>query len=108
MQEEEHVIGGQPSPGQYLNCEEPRTDQDRHMRRDEFSPGSVLAALGGWCEALALQHVADGLSGDLMPEAGQGASDSVITPTGVLARHLYNSISAEMRGRPGYERRLEP
>ena len=60
------------------------------MRRDEFPPCSVLAALGGRCEAMALKHVADGLGGDLMPEVGQGASDSVITPTGVLARHLYN------------------
>jgi hypothetical protein len=39
---------------------------------------------------MALQHVADGLSGDLMPEVGQGAGDSLIAPTGVIARHLYN------------------
>ena len=58
MQEEQHVIDGQPSPGQYHNCEEIRSDQDRQMRRDEFAPGCVLAALGGRCEAMALQHVA--------------------------------------------------
>jgi hypothetical protein len=90
VKEEKHVIGSQPSPGQYFNGEEIGAGEDRHMRRDEFFPGRRLAALGGWCDPVALQHVADGLSGNLMTEIGQCAGDPIITPAGVFTCHPYN------------------
>ena len=39
---------------------------------------------------MALENVADGLSGDSMTEVGQCADDPIVTPAGVLAGHPHN------------------
>jgi hypothetical protein len=54
------------------------------MRRDEFLPARRLAPLGSWRDPMALQHVANGLSGDNMTEIAPCAGDPIIAPAGVL------------------------
>jgi hypothetical protein len=46
MNEEQHVVGSETSPGEHFNGEEVGIYKDRHVEGDEILPGSILAPLG--------------------------------------------------------------
>jgi hypothetical protein len=46
MNEEQHVVGGETSPGEHFNGEEVGIYKDRHVGGAEILPGSILAPLG--------------------------------------------------------------
>lgn len=45
VQEEQHIIGGQPTPGEHLGGEEIDACQYRRVRTDEVSPTHLQAKL---------------------------------------------------------------
>ena len=87
INEEKDVVGGEPTPGQNLDCEEVAAGKHRHVRGDEILPCGGLAAFRRWCDAVAFQHVPDSLVGDLVAESGNSAGDPIVAPAAVLLRH---------------------
>src|SRR5690242_9067351 len=46
VQKEQHIIGCQPAPGEYLHREKIDACQYRHVRTDEVGPTHLLSTLG--------------------------------------------------------------
>src|SRR5215471_17581547 len=57
-----------------------------HMRLDELLPRRRATPLRCWGDVVSPQDVTDRLVRDLMPQIGQRAHNTVISPTSVLAR----------------------
>jgi hypothetical protein len=90
MNEEQHVIGGEASPGEHFDGEEVCTCEDGHVGGYEILPGGILAPLGCRRNPVSAKDVAHRLIGNGMPEIGQGADDAVVSPTGVLSGEADN------------------
>ena len=72
------------------------------MRSNEFLPCRALASHRCWCNTVAAKD-AYGLVGNNMAQISQCSDDAVITPAGILFRHLDNLVGnlAAIRDRPG-------
>jgi hypothetical protein len=92
MDEEQHVVRHQPSPGQHLDGEEVCSGQDAHVPPDEFAPGRGLTTLGRGSDTVATQDVADALVGNANPQVGQRSDNTIVTPTGILAREAKHAV----------------
>jgi len=58
MNEEQHVVGGKTSPGEYFHGEEVGTGQDGHVGGVEILPRSILAPLGRRWDPVSAKDVA--------------------------------------------------
>src|SRR5262245_60925580 len=79
------------------------------MPANELLPGRGLTPFRSRCDVVAAQYVAHSLVRDVIAEVRQRANDPVVTPA-VFSRAMRTmraSIAASIRGRPGYERRLD-
>ena len=92
VDEKQHVVRHQASPGKYFNREEVRPKQDVHVPADEFLPSGGLAPLGGGGNSVPTQNVADGLVGQRMAQVDQRSHNPVVSPTGILARQAKHQI----------------
>ena len=93
MNEEQDVVGGKTSPGEYFDCKEVGACQDGHVGGDEILPGGVLAPLGCRLDPVSTKDVSHGLIGNRVAEIGQGSDDAVVSPTGVLSGEADNECS---------------
>src|SRR5580704_7392795 len=110
MNEEQHVIRHQSSPGKHFNGEEITACQHIHVSGEKVFPRSHLAPLGSWSDAVTPKYVSYRLIGHLMTQVGQGTGDAIIAPAGIFPRHPgHESFHVRVNcGRPGYCRCLEP
>src|SRR4051795_12419195 len=60
------------------------------MRGDEILPCSRLAPFRSWSDSMPAKHVSDRLVRDFVAEISERFGDPVVTPAGVLTRHLEN------------------
>src|SRR5271168_3919426 len=90
MNEEQHVIRHQPSPGKHFNGEEITACQHIHVSGEKVFPRSYLAPLGSWSDAVTPKYVSYRLIGQLMAQVGQGTVDAIIASAGILRRHADN------------------
>ena len=90
MNEEQDVVGGEPSPSKHLDSEEVGTCQDGEVGGDEILPGSTLAPLRCRLDAVPAKDVANGLIGNNVAEIGQSSDDAVVSPAGVLSCEANN------------------
>jgi hypothetical protein len=90
MNEEQHVIGGETSPGEHFHREEVGACQDGHMGGNEILPGGFLASLGRRSDPVSAKDVSHRLIGDWMAEIGKRSDDAVVSPTGVLSGEADN------------------
>src|ERR1700682_1951367 len=61
MEEEQHIIGHQPSPAEHLNREEITPRQHVHMSGEKVLPGGDLASFGSRSNAMPAQYILHGL-----------------------------------------------
>lgn len=61
IEEEQDVVGGEPTPGQDLDGEEVGSRKHSHVGGDEVLPGRGLATLWRGWDAVTLKHVSDRL-----------------------------------------------
>src|SRR6202795_1696623 len=87
MNEEQHVIRHQPSPGKHFNSEEITACQHIHVSGEKVFPRSYLAPLGSRSDAVTPKYVSYRLIGQLMAQVGQGTGAAIIAPAGILPRH---------------------
>jgi hypothetical protein len=92
MDEKQHVVGYQPAKGQHLRREEVGPRQQHQVGPNEGRPGGHVSALRRRRQRVAVQDIANGLIGNLIPEIGQGAHNPVIAPVPVLARHANDQL----------------
>src|SRR5215471_21377455 len=85
MNEEQDVVGGETSPGEYFDGEEVGTCQDGHVGSDEILPGSILAPPGCRLDPVSAKDVAHRLIGNGVAEIGQGSDDAIVFPAGILS-----------------------
>ena len=85
LDEEQHVVGSETSPGEYFDGEEVGACQDGHVGGDEIPPRGILAPLGRRRDPVSVQDVPHCLIGDGMAEIAQSADNAVVSPTGVLS-----------------------
>ncbi len=87
MNEEQDVVGGEPTPSQNFDGEEVGSRKHSHVCGDEVFPGRGLAAFGRGWDAVALQHVSDSLVRHVVAEISEGASQPIVPPGAVLLGH---------------------
>ena len=90
LEEEQHIIGHQPSPAEHLNREEIAPRQHVHMSGEKVLPGGDLASFGSRSNAMPTQNILHRLIRHPMTQVGKGTDDAVIAPARVLSRHPNN------------------
>jgi len=98
MDKEQHVVGGEPSPGEHLDREEVGAGQDGHVGGNEILPGGLLAPLWRRRDPVSAKDVSHRLIGDGMAEIGQSSDNAVVSPTGVLSGEADNERLHFWRG----------
>lgn len=92
MNEEQDIVRGQAPPGEHFNGEEINACQHDHVRSNEVLPVRALALLRRRCDTVTAKDVAYGLIGNNMTQISQRSNDAVVTPAGILFRHLHNQV----------------
>jgi hypothetical protein len=92
MDEEQHVVGHQPTQREHLRGEKVGPRQQRQVDANEGLPCGRALALRCRRQTVALQDVADRLIADLIPQIGQRPSDPVITPITVPLGHANDEL----------------
>src|SRR6186713_1962348 len=90
MNEAQHVVGGETSPGKHFDGEEVGARQDSHMGGNEILPCGRLAPLGCGRDSISVKDVSHRLIGYGMAEIGQRSDNAVVPPTGVLSGEADN------------------
>ena len=81
LDEEQHVVGGETSPGQNFDREEIRASQDRHVCGNEFLPGGLLGPLRCRRDAMVPQNVPHRLIGNMHAEMGERSDNAGRIPS---------------------------
>ena len=81
LDEEQHVVGGETSPGQNVDREEIRASQDRHVCGNEFLPGGLLGPLRCRRDAMVPQNVPHRLIGNMHAEMGERSDNAGRIPS---------------------------
>ncbi len=90
MNEEQEVVGGEPSPGKHLNRNEVGTCQDGEVGGDEIFPGGILAPFRCRLDPVSAKDIADGLVGNGETQIGQSFGYKVVSPSRVLSCEANN------------------
>jgi hypothetical protein len=85
MNKEQHVVGGEPSPGEHLDREEVGAGQDGQVGGNEILPVGLLAPLPRRGDSVSAKDVSHRLIGDGMAGIGRSSDNAVVSPTGVLS-----------------------
>jgi hypothetical protein len=80
----------QPPPRPHLTGEEVGRDEDVHMETNELLPGRGLLPLRGGWDAVALEHIADGLVAHPISKIVQGPHNPIIAPGTILSGHTHH------------------
>ena len=81
LDEEENVVCDQPCRCEDLRSEEVARREDVFVHLDELGPRNGRLSPRRRRDTVALQDVADGLVGDVVPEVSQGADNPIVSPT---------------------------
>ena len=92
VDEKQDVVGDQSSGRADLGGEEIVRCHTVLMSFEKRRPGSAFAALRGRVDAMLSENIGDGAAADLMPQIGQCALDSRISPRSILKRHTQGEI----------------
>src|SRR5215813_1743236 len=92
MDEEQHVVGHQPTQREHLRGEKVGPRQQRQMDANEGRPRARALALRSRRQSVAPQDIANRLIANHMPEIGQSTHNPVIAPGPVLPGHAYNQL----------------
>jgi hypothetical protein len=101
LDEKQYIICNQPSEGQNLHGEEIRPHKNIHVCANEVSPTDRVLALGCRRDSVATQDISDRLVGQPMAKIRQRTHNAIITPGGILLRHLHHQGFCHfVHGRP--------
>jgi hypothetical protein len=85
VQNEQHVISNEATPGEHFHGEKTDTCLNSHMRSNELRPGRLLTTFRRRRDAEAAQDVANRLIRNAMTKILQCSSDAVVSPAAILA-----------------------
>src|SRR5215831_11320404 len=90
VDEEEDVVGHEPTQRPDFGSEEVGRHEDVHVYANELLPCRGRLPLWCWRDAMALEDVAHRLRTDGQVQVGQGADDPVIAPRAILLGYADN------------------
>jgi len=92
LHDEQQVKGHQAVLGPHLDGRKVDGGQYVPVRPQKVQPRGSPLARGRRLDAMVLEDVAHGDSGDRVPEIGQGTLNPVVAPTGIVPSHLQDKF----------------